>query len=42
MLTTTQPLTFRSDRMTQTLTVGLVQQRAWPDKAKSLDETEAG
>ena len=28
--------------MTKTLTVGLVQQRAWPDKARSLDESEAG
>ena len=28
--------------MSQTLTVGLVQQRAWPDKVKSLDESEAG
>ncbi|MYL22783.1 acyltransferase [Halomonas alkaliantarctica] len=28
--------------MTNKLTVGLVQQRAWPDKAQSLDESETG
>ncbi|QJQ96397.1 MULTISPECIES: carbon-nitrogen hydrolase [Halomonadaceae] len=28
--------------MSKTLKVGLVQQAAWPDKAKSLDESEAG
>ena len=28
--------------MTRTLKVGLVQQPAWPDKSKSLAESEAG
>ncbi|MCP1364404.1 acyltransferase, partial [Halomonas sp. BBD48] len=28
--------------MSKTLKVGLVQQAAWPDKQRSLDESEAG
>ncbi|MDL4863868.1 acyltransferase, partial [Halomonas elongata] len=28
--------------MTRTLKVGLVQQAAWPDKSRSLAESEAG
>src|SRR5690606_27076334 len=32
----------RRHTMTRQLTVGLVQQAAWPDKAKSLAESEAG